>query len=181
MEARILLEYLGVQPVKKMKMRDLVIAEGFYVNQHTGVICGRHLELDSHNSCSAPLYYYNRSWRFTALFNTYSIAREDQYETLQAFEALEKVWEREKKKYDRVNFLSQRLLLQEITKRLDIPSTQPRKRPISDLRRYKAQIKILNELWAQLPADKFITYKCLNYTSEISNSSASIPPTQNCH
>ena len=177
MDARILLEYFGVHPGTK-RNRDLVIEDGFYVNIHTGQVLGRHLELDSHNGCSSPLYYYNRSWRFTALFNTYSIAREDQYETLRFFEGLEKVWERVKKKYNRVYFLSQRLLLQEITKRLDIPSTQPRKRPISDLRRYKAQIKILNELWAELP-DKFICNKCLNYTSETSNSSVSIPPTQN--
>ena len=175
MEARIL---LGQYDGKRKIDRDLIIDDGFYVNKYTGQIHGRHLELDSHNGSSAPLYYYNRSWRFTALFTTYSIAREDQYETLQVFEALEKVWEREKKKYNRVYFLSQRLLLQEITKRLDIPSTQPRKRPISDLRRYKAQIKILDELWAKLP-DKFICNKCLNYTSEISNSSVSIPPTQN--
>ena len=84
--------------------RDVVIADGFYVNKHTGLVFGRHLELDSHNGCSAPLYCYNRSWRFTALFNTYSIALEDQYETLQIFEALENIWEREKKKYNRVYF-----------------------------------------------------------------------------
>ena len=112
--------------------RDVVIADGFYVNKHTGLVFGRHLELDSHNGCSAPLYCYNRSWRFTALFNTYSIALEDQYETLQIFEALENIWEREKKKYNRVYFLSQRLLLQEITNRLGIMSTQPPKVPPFD-------------------------------------------------
>jgi hypothetical protein len=30
---------------------------------------------------------------------------------------------------------------------LEIPSTQPVKRPISDIRRYRAQMKIFEELW----------------------------------
>ena len=66
---------------------------------------------------------------------------------MQCFEALEKVWEDTKEKYIRVYFLTQKLLLQEITIRLGIPSTQSSSRPISDLKRYKAQISIFDDLW----------------------------------
>ena len=146
MEA-LLRHYLGTKPTVAVELGRAVIEDGFYVDPETGIVLGRYLELDSHSGNSAPLYYYNRSWRFTALFSAYSIPLEHQYQTLRYFELLEEVWEREKSKYKRVYFLSQRLLLQEITKRLDIPSTQPAKRPISDIRRYRAQMKIFEELW----------------------------------
>ena len=67
---------------------------------------------------------------------------------LKCFEELEKAWEKVKGNYTRVYFLTQKLLLQEICTRLNIKSTQPPKRPISDLRRYKAQIAIFNDLWS---------------------------------
>jgi hypothetical protein len=145
--------YLGTsKPKCKVEFGRTVIEDGFYVCPDTGIVKGRYLELDAHSGNSAPLYYYNRSWRFTALFSAYSIPLEHQYQTLRHFELLEKVWEREKSKYTRVYFLSQRLLLQEITKRLTIPSTQPPKRPISDIRRYRAQMKIFEELWCGVVA-----------------------------
>ena len=139
--------YLGtkIKP-KKVDFGRTVIEDGFYVCPDTGIVKGRYLELDSHGK-SSPLYYYNRSWRFTALFSTYGIPLQHQNQTLRYFELLEKVWERVKADYRRTYFLSQRLLLQEITRRLGIPSTQPTKRPISDTRRYQAQMKIFEELW----------------------------------
>ena len=147
MEELLLQHYLGTKPAVSVDLGRAVIEDGFYVDPETGLVLGRSLELDSHSGSASPLYYYNRSWRFTSLFSAYSIPLEYQHQTLHYFELLEEVWEREKSKYKRVYFLSQRLLLQEITKRLDIPSTQPAKRPISDIRRYRAQMKIFNALW----------------------------------
>jgi hypothetical protein len=131
------------------------VVEGFYVDRTTGVVCGRHLELDTNSGSAAPIYYYNRSWRFVGLFNNYDIALPDQTIALNYFEALEKVWEKEKENYARVYFLTQKVILQEICRRLCIPSSQPAKRPISDLRRYKAQIKIFNALWNIVLVNKY--------------------------
>ena len=147
MAEALLRHYLGTKVKTTRDLGRPAIEDGFYVDRETGIVLGRYLELDSHSSSNAPLYYYNRSWRFTALFSAYSIPLQHQHQTLRYFELLEKVWERMKSNYHRVYFLSQRLLLQEITKRLGIPSTQPTKRPISDLRRYRTQIAIFEDLW----------------------------------
>ena len=125
-----------------------VVEDGLYIDPETGQVKGRHLELDRNvNGHYSPIYYYNRSWRFIGLFNLFDIDFRDQVVVLRCFEGLEKAWEEVKTNYTRVYFLSQKLLLQEICNRLDIASTQPTKRPISDLRRYNAQIAILNDLW----------------------------------
>ena len=130
------------------------IADGFYLDE-VGVVLGRCIDLDINmRGTYSPLYYYNRSWRFIGLLNVYQVPIRCQGRVLQCFEALEKVWEDTKDKYDRVYFLTQKLLLQEITKRLVIPSTQPQCRPISDLRRYKAQIGIFDDLWNILKHNK---------------------------
>jgi len=138
-------ERRGVQP----KLHHYcVVEDGLYVDPTTGIVMGRHLELDRNvNGQYSPIYYYNRSWRFIGLFNLYNIDFRDQTITLRCFEQLEKAWEKVKQNYTRVYFLTQKLLLQEICTRLKIASTQPAKRPISDLRRYKAQIEIFNDLW----------------------------------
>ena len=135
--------------------RDCTVVEGFYVNTNTGIVCGRHLDLDTNSGSAAPIYYYNRSWRFIGLFNNYDIALPDQTIALNYFEALEKVWEQQKENYVRVYFLTQKVILQEICKRLCIASSQPAQRPISDLRRYKAQIKIFNALWNIVLSNKY--------------------------
>ena len=88
-------------------------------------------------------------------YSTVTIALPDQTVALNYFEALEKVWEKEKENYTRVYFLTQKVILQEICRRLCIPSSQPSKRPISDLRRYKAQIKIFNALWNIVLVNKY--------------------------
>ena len=123
------------------------IQEGFYLDSD-GVVIGRCIDLDinAHGSYS-PIYYYNRSWRFIGLFNVYLIPIQFQGLVLSWFEQLESAWEATKEKYKRVYFLTQKLILLEITTRLGIPSAQPRTRPISDLKRYRAQIRILNDLW----------------------------------
>ena len=90
-----------------------------------------------------------------ASFNNYDIALPDQTIALNYFEALEKVWEKQKENYVRVYFLTQKVILQEICKRLCIASSQPAKRPISDLRRYKAQIKIFDALWNIVISNKY--------------------------
>ena len=123
------------------------IAEGFYLDE-CGVVLGRCIDLDINvRGNYSPLYYYNRSWRFIGLLNVFQVPIRCQGRVLQCFEALEKVWEDTKEKYTRVYFLTQKLLLQEITIRLGIPSTQSSSRPISDLKRYKAQIGIFDDLW----------------------------------
>ena len=123
------------------------IAEGFYLDE-CGVVLGRCIDLDINvRGYYSPLYYYNRSWRFIGLLNVFQVPIRCQGRVLQCFEALEKVWEDTKEKYTRVYFLTQKLLLQEITTRLAIPSPQPSSRPISDLKRYKAQISIFDDLW----------------------------------
>ena len=130
------------------------IEDGFYLDE-VGVVMGRCIDLDINvRGPYSPLYYYNRSWRFIGLFNVYQIPIQCQGRVLQCFETLESAWEDTKEKYDRVYFLTQKLLLQEITRRLDIPSSQSPKRPISDLRRYKAQIAIFNDLWKILQDNK---------------------------
>ena len=144
--------YISQRRSKKVQPAKLhhycVVEDGMYVDPETGVVMGRYLELDRNiNGQYSPIYYYNRSWRFIGLFNLYEIDFRDQTVTLRCFEELEKAWEKVKEKYTRVYFLTQKLLLQEICTRLNIKSTQPAKRPISDLRRYKAQIKIFNDLW----------------------------------
>ena len=141
--------------VNPRNRRNCTVVEGYYVDQTTGVVCGRHLDLDANNGSAAPIYYYNRSWRFIGLFNSYDIALPDQTVALNYFEALEKVWEKEKEKYTRVYFLTQKVILQEICRRLCIPSSQPPKRPISDIRRYNAQIKIFNALWNIVLVNKY--------------------------
>ena len=128
-----------------------ICEDGMLIDSNTGVVLRTHLEIDkNHNGHFCPIYFYNRSWRFSALFSQYKIPRADQHRALQCFEALEKVWEQTKAKYKRTYFLSQRLILQQITTRLDIPSAQPSKRPIADLRRFNAQMLIFNELWQNL-------------------------------
>ena len=151
------------------------IVDGFYVELDTGIIRGRHLELDNNTGSYSPIYYYNRSWRFIGLFNLYAISVFDQSTTLKYFENLERAWEETKSKYNRVYFLTQKLILQEITNRLSIWSTQPPKRPISDIRRYKAQLSIFNDLWKIV-----ITNKCPNYISEPNNSLDSTLRTVRC-
>ena len=128
--------------------KTCIVVDGFYVDETTGVVHGRHLDLDENvRGHFCPLYYYNRSWRFIGLFNMYNISFLDQGIVLKYFEEVEKAWEQEKEKYSRVYFLTQKLLLQEICRRLDIPTTQDPKRPISDLKRYLAQIVIFEALW----------------------------------
>ena len=128
--------------------KTCLIIDGFYVDPDTGIVKGRHLDLDDNlRGHFSPLYYYNRSWRFIGLFNTFNIHFLEQGAVLKAFEAVERAWEKEKDKYTRVYFLTQKLLCQEICRRLDIESTQDPKRPISDLKRYNAQIAIFDDLW----------------------------------
>ena len=95
----------------------------------------------------------------------------------QCFEAIERVWEQEKSKYTRVYFLTQKLLLQEICPRLRIPSTQPTKRPISDIRRYRAQIRIFEDLWKIVICNKCLSpaSSCTLGTNSHSHSSPRTP------
>ena len=151
------------------------IVEGFYLDED-GVVLGRCIDLDINMTGPySPLYYYNRSWRFIGLFNVYQIPVRSQGIVLQWFEALEAVWEDTKGLYGRVYFLTQKLLLQEITKRLHIPSTQSSRRPISDIKRYTAQIKIFDDLWKNV-----LENKCHSCTSEANSSSDSTLPTLSC-
>ena len=116
------------QTDRYLSRRNCTVVDGFYVDTETGIVCGQYLDLDANNGSAAPIYYYNRSWRFVALFNNYNISLPNQTVALDYFEALEKVWEKEKKNYTRVYFLTQKVILQEICKRLSIPSSQPAKR-----------------------------------------------------
>ena len=169
--------YRGTVEVKPKLHRYCLVEDGFYVDPNTGVVMGPHLDLDLNTMGHySPLYYYNRSFRFIGLFSVYSLHIRDQGTALQYFERLEKVWEDTKTKYTRVYFLSQKLVLLEICRRLCITSTQPNKRPISDLKRYRAQICIFNDLWKIV-----LTDKCLNCTSATNNSSVSMHQTVSCH
>ena len=145
------------EPDPKLHKTCLVI-EGFYVDPNTGVVQGRHLDLDENmRGHFCPLYYYNRSWRFIGLFNLYNISLPKQGTVLKAFEAIERAWEQEKEKYTRVYFLTQKLLLQEICRRLDIGTTQDPRRPISDLKRYNAQMAIFEDLWKIVLTNKNVS------------------------
>ena len=161
-------------PVRRMLHRECLIEDGHYIDRDTGEVLGRHLDLDDNSGSCCPLYYYCRSWRFIGLFNLYNIRIRDQNKTLRYFEALETAWEEVKKNYTRVYFLTQKLILRQICQRLGIFSTQPDKRPISDLRRYRAQIAIFNDLWKIV-----LTNKCHNSTSATNRSSDSSLPIQN--
>ena len=129
----------------------VTVEDGLLIDTSTGIVLGTYLELDrNHNGYFSPIYCYNRSWRFSALFSLYDIDICDQNRCLCCFEALESVWEKVKKDYSRTYFLSQKLILQQICSRLTINSTQPPRRPIADLRRYNAQMVIFNDLWKKL-------------------------------
>ena len=158
--------------------RRCILENGYYLHPETGVLLGRHLELDMNTGPYAPLYHYNRSWRFIGLFNMYEIDVRQQGQCLDCFEAIERAWEQEKSKYTRVYFLTQKLLLQNICARLRIPSTQPAKRPISDIRRYRAQMLIFEDLWKIVICNKCPSpaSSCTLGTSSPSHSS---PQTQN--
>ena len=179
MEGRTPLQMLkrlaGLVSPPRGKFEWHIIAEGFYLDEN-GVLLGRAIDLDiNRNGPYSPLYYYNRSWRFIGLFNVFNIPMRSQGIVLQWFEALEAVWEDTKEKYTRVYFLTQKLLLQEITRRLAIPSTQSPKRPISDRKRYRAQMVILNDLWK-----KVCKNKCHSSTLVTNSSSDSSPRTVSC-
>ena len=166
----------GTAEVKPKLHRFCLVEDGFYIDPDTGVVQGRHLDLDQNTMGHySPLYYYNRSWRFIGLFSIYSIHITDQGTALEYFERLEKAWEDTKSKYTRVYFLTQKLLLQQICTRLGIASMQPAKRPISDLKRYRAQIDIFNDLWKIV-----VRNKCLNSTSVTNNFSDSTLRTVSC-
>ena len=146
-----LLRHINGTPTPKRRITlpcGVCVDDGFFVDPSTGRVLGRCIELSQNeNNHFLPIYYYNRSWRFVSLFTQYNIRLVDQGVTLQMFERLEQVWEKVKSNYERVYFLTQKLLLQEITKRLGIPSTQPTRRPISDLKRYCRQLQIFNDLY----------------------------------
>ena len=57
------------EPVNPRMQRYCTVVEGFYVDTNTGIVCGRHLDLDTNTGSAAPIFYYNRSWRFIGLFN----------------------------------------------------------------------------------------------------------------
>ena len=63
----------GLAPVETPSLRrTCVVVDGFYVDPNTGIVKGRHLDLDDNvRGHFCPLYYYNRSWRFIGLFNMY--------------------------------------------------------------------------------------------------------------
>ena len=148
-----LLKLYKGEPARPVQSRaNLIIEDGMYIDRETGRLCGRHLDLDSNSGQYNPIYFYNRSWRFIGLFNKNGIHVRDQGKVLSTFEALERVWEKRKEKYERTYFLTQTLILQEIVRRLEIAAADGfvEHRPISDLRRYKAQIKIFNELWQEI-------------------------------
>jgi hypothetical protein len=142
---------LGITPrsyvVQSVLNPGVVVEDGYYINTRTGHVLYQCCELDDNNGYFQPLYHYNRSWRFVSLFHEFQIPIESQRILLRTFELLERVWEETKSKYKRVYFLTQKVLLQEITRRLCIASTQPTKRPISDIRRYQQQILIFDDLW----------------------------------
>ena len=170
-----LLRLVGQKEEEKKTRQWHTIAEGFYLDE-AGVVLGRCIDLDINMTGPySPLYYYNRSWRFIGLFNVYRLPIRSQGLVLQWFEWLESAWEDTKEIYDRVYFLTQKLLLQEITKRLHIPSTQSESRPISDKKRYKAQIAIFNDLWK-----KVVDSKCHSSTLAANSSSGSTPLIPNC-
>ena len=160
--------------------RRCILEGGYYIHPDTGMLLGRHLELDMNKGPYAPIYHYNRSCRFIGLFFMFHINIRQQGECLRMFEAIEKVWESEKAKYTRVYFLTQKLVLQEITTRLCIPSTQPATRPISDIRRYRAQLKIFNALWKIVLCNKCHS-PASNCTLGTNSLSLSLPQTASCH
>ena len=148
--ALLLKHYLGTPdpPKRIVYPSNVCIDDGYYIDPDNGKILGHCVELDNNNNNHfLPLYTYNRSWRFTSLFTEFQIALCDQHRLLRMFEKLEKRWEAVKSSYDRVYFLTQKLLLQSLCQRLDIKSTQPATRPISDPRRYRRQMKIFDDLW----------------------------------
>ena len=134
----------------KPKPRSVIVEDGFCIDIATGVVVRPHIELDQNTGAYQPIFYYNRSWRFCNLFWLYRVDIADQGVVLRLFERLERIWEDVKHTYKRSYFLTQKLILQEITKRMCIASTQPKVRPISDIKRYRAQIAIFESLWKLL-------------------------------
>ena len=65
--------YWGKVDVQPKMHKYCLVEDGFYVDPKSGVLMGRHLDLDLNTMGHySPLYYYNRSWRFIGLFSVFT-------------------------------------------------------------------------------------------------------------
>ena len=132
---------------------NFLVEEGLIVNATTGVVQGPNLVLDAgpYGYC-APLYTYDRTNRFACLLMPAGVPIESRHLVVRVFEQLEKLWESLKSSYTRKYFLSQKLVLREITKRLGITCDLPV--CIRDPKRRRSQLRIFNDLWQNLLSSK---------------------------
>ena len=143
--------------------------EGFIVSD-TGVVIRRHLEPDTYNRDSAPLYVYNRSVRFRELCVKH-VDYESIGEIMKIFVAMEDLWAKDIKRYSatRKYFLSQKLLLKQIA--LYIGCKCSIKRPIHDKKRLNTQMEIFQLLLKDFLCCNKCQHKCISGPSRSNTTS----------
>lgn len=130
----------------KEDIQQLIIEDGLVFDSSTGILIRRELVLDEgcYGYC-APLYTYDRTNRFSCLLSPSGVPLERRGLVIRVFEQLEQQWEATKEKYDRKYFLSQKLVLRQITTRLGISCTLPI--AIRDRKRRSKQLRIFDDMW----------------------------------
>ena len=133
------------EPTAK-ELKNLIVEDGLVFDSHTGILVRRELVLDEgpYGYC-APLYTYDRTNRFSCLLSPSGVPLESRGLVIRVFEQLETQWEATKEKYQRKYFLSQKLVLRQITSRLGIPCTLPV--AIRDRKRRRKQLSIFDDMW----------------------------------
>ena len=148
--------------------------EGFIVSE-TGLVLRRHLEPDTYNRDSAPLYVYNRSVRFRELCNKHIDDYESIRKIMKMFASMEDLWQRDREKYSKTRkyFLSQKLLLKQISLYIGCKCTI--KRPIHDKKRYANQMVIFELLLRDFLFHNKCQHKCISEPNRSSTISGRLP------
>jgi len=135
------------------KLGNTISEEGMLINPDTGVLVCRDLSIDAgpYGFC-APIYHYDRTNRFSCLLMPSGVPVCSRHLVIRVFEQLEKTWESTKEKYDRKYFLSQKLVLREVCKRLGVNCNLPV--AIRDSKRRSQQMRIFEDMWRFLLTSK---------------------------
>ena len=132
---------------------NCVCVEGMMLNPQTGIVLRCDLSLDAgpYGYC-APIYTYDRTNRFSCLLMPSGVPMCSRHLVIRVFEQLEKLWEDTKTKYERKYFLSQKLVLREVCRRLGVKCNLPV--AIRDTKRRRSQMRIFEDMWRNLLSSK---------------------------
>ena len=139
--------------VVEARTSEVVCVEGVLLNPQTGVVLRCDLSLDAgpYGYC-APIYTYDRTNRFSCLLTPSGVPVSSRHLVIRVFEQLEKLWEDTKTEYDRKYFLSQKLVLREVCRRLGVACNLPV--AIRDSKRRRNQMRIFESMWRILLSSK---------------------------